>query len=148
MYTIENAGLNYSDIRPLYGYYSTYNLMSLYDLQKLFFDALDNTGAPKRNRAEARKHIREVHRRNVISIRIKVLLEGVPMDERLSFTREELIELHRIQQNEAGYDYWPISKSVTRKLRGLVKKQKGRRIIVSLEDFLGVMPYTLNEEEI
>lgn len=142
-------GLNYSDILSLYGYSSTYDLMSLYELQKLFFNELNNTEVlKKRNRAEARKHIREIHRRNVISIRIKVLLEGVPMDERLSFTREELIELHRIQQNEAGYDYWPISKSVTRKLRGLVKKQKGRRIIVSLEDFLGVMPYTLNEEEI
>lgn len=76
------------------------------------------------------------------------LLEGVSMDERRHFTREELIELRRIQQNEVGYDYWPISKSVTRRLRGLVKKQNGRRIIVSLEEFLTIMPPTLNETEV
>lgn len=134
-------GLNYSDIRSLYGYSSTYELMSLYELQKLSFNELNNVEVlKKRNRAEARKHIREVHRKNVINIRIRSLLEGIPMDERLSFTREELLELRRIQQNERGYDYWPISKSVTRRLRGLVKKQKGRRITVSLEDFLAVMP--------
>lgn len=144
--------LNYDDLPSLYGFgstHSTYDLMSIFETQGRLLDMLnDNTGVPKRNRAESRKHIREIHRRNVISIRIKSLLEGVPIYERLSFTREELIELYRIQHNEAGYDYWPISKSVTRRLRGLVKKQNGRRIIVSLEDLLITAPYFINTAEI
>lgn len=139
--------LNYDDLPSLYGFgstYSTYNAVVPFWVQRCLTDMLnDNTGVPKRNRAESRKHIREIYRRNVIRTRIKSLLEGVPIYERLSFTREELIELYRIQHNEAGYDYWPISKSVTRRLRGLVKKQNGRRIIVSLEDLLITAPHTL-----
>ena len=140
--------LNYNDL--LYTSWltstsSAYDLMSRFAVQRELLDMLnDTTDVPKRNRAESRKHIREIHRRNKISIRIQSLLGGVPMEERKSFTREELIELRRIQQNETGYDYWPISKSVTRRLRGLVKKQKGRRILISLEAFLAV----INEEKI
>ena len=140
--------LNYNDL--LYPSWltstsSAYDLMSRFAVQRELLDMLnDTTDVPKRNRAESRKHIREIHRRNKISIRIQSLLGGVPMEERKSFTREELIELRRIQQNETGYDYWPISKSVTRRLRGLVKKQKGRRILISLEAFLAV----INEEKI
>lgn len=134
--------LNYNDLCSLYGFSSTYDLMSRFELQRHLLDMLDGTtNVPKRNRAESRKHIREIHRRNVIRTRIRSLLGGVPMEERKSFTREELIELRRIQQNEVGYDYWPISKSVTRRLRGLVKKQNGRRIIISLEEFLVLMPH-------
>ena len=135
--------LNYNDVLSLYGFSSTYDVY--FETQRLFSSMLDGTtGVHKRNRAESRKYIREIHRRTVIYTRIKSLLGGVPMEERNSFTREELIELRRIQQNEAGYDYWPISKSVTRRLRGLVKKQKGRRVIISLEAFLAV----INEEKI
>ena len=144
--------LNYDDLASLYGFaniYSTYNMGDAFETLRHVLDGCtDTTGVPKRNRAEARKHIREIHRRNVINIRITSLLDGVPMDARHSFTKEELIELHKVQQNRANYDYWPISKSVTRKLRGLVKKQNGRRIIVSLEDFLAIMPLTLNEIEV
>ena len=140
--------LNYNDLCSLYGFSSTYSTyaMDFFETQRRLIDTLDGiTSGHIRNRAESRKHIREIHRRNVIHTRIKSLLDGVPMEERNSFTREELIELRRIQQNEAGYDYWPISKSVTRRLRGLVKKQNGRIIIVSLGEFLAIMPPSLNE---
>lgn len=147
--------LNYNDLPSIYGFnstYSTYVTMNPFELQRRLLDMLnDNTSVPRRNRAEARKHIREIYRRNAIRNRIVSLLEGVSMDERRHFTREELIELRKIKHNEAGYDYWPISKSVTRRLRGLVKKQNGRRIVVSLEEFLTLMPpshFTLNEAEI
>ena len=143
--------LNYDDLPSLYGFNSTYStyVMDSFGIQRRLIDTLDGiTSGHIRNRAESRKHIREIHRRNVINTRIQSLLERIPMEERNSFTREELIELHRIQQNKAGYDYWPISKSVTRRLRGLVKKQKSRRIIVSLEAFLAIMPLSLNEIEL
>lgn len=144
--------LNYDDLASLYGFASTYDLMSRFETQRRLLDMLnDNTGVPKRNRAESRKYIREICRRNAIRNRIVSLLEGVSMDERRHFTREELIELRRIKHNETGYDYWPISKSVTRRLRGLVKKQNSRRIVISLGEFLTLMPpshFTLNEAEI
>lgn len=140
--------LNYNDLCSLYGFgggtYSTYAVTDAFETLRSLLDGWnDTTSVPKRNRAESRKHIREIHRRNVISIRINSLLGGVPIEGRYSFTREELLELHRMQHNMASYDYWPISKSVTRRLRGLVKKQNGRRIIVSLQDFLMLAPHTL-----
>lgn len=143
--------LNYDDLPSLYGFgstYSTYNMRDAVETLKRLLDGCnDTTGVPKRNRAESRKHIREIHRRHAIFNKIRSLLRGVPMDVRHSFTREELVELHKIKRNETGYDYWPISKSVTRRLRGLVKKQNGRRIIVSLEEFLIIMPTNLNNIE-
>ena len=144
--------LNYNDLLYpswLTSTYSAYDLMSRFAVQRELLDMLnDTTDFPKINRAESRKHIREIRRRNRINIRIQSLLGRVPMDERLSFTKEELIELRKINNNKASYDYWPISKSVTRRLRGLVKKQNGRIIIVSLGEFLTIMPPSLNETEI
>lgn len=146
--------LNYNDLYSLYGIsstYSSYNLAADFNFwrQRRLLDLLDGTtDVPKRNRTESRKHIREMRRRHAIRIRIDSLLEGVPMEKWDSFTTEELIELRKIKHNGASYDYWPISKSVTRRLRGLVKKQNGRRITVSLEDFLVTVPHTLNETEV
>ena len=144
--------LNYNDLYSLYEIGSTssmYGWWTRSEIQRHLLDLLDGTiDGQKRNRTESRKHIRKMRRIRAISVQIYSLLAGVPVNKRHSFTREELTELHRIRYNRVRYDYWPISKTVTRRLRGLVKKQNGRRIAVSLKDFLANMSYLLNETEV